>query len=126
MPLKQLFKIVSLFIGFQSSKKKIKEKITEQFQKSIIHENVSEVGIKTAYKKRKSTQQKQPTERYILVKLLGFKEKNSAKGSKSLLKEKKTDYCQTLTTNLYASRKWSSIFNILKERKCEPKITYPA
>lgn len=63
--------------------------------------------------------------RHIQVKLLDSKEKNVSKRTKLLIKERKPDCCQTLTTNHYASRKWNSIVNILKKRKDEPKILYP-
>lgn len=54
MPLKQLFKMISLFIGSQSSKKKIKGR-EQQFWKNVIHENVPEIGFKAAYQKKKLT-----------------------------------------------------------------------
>lgn len=43
-----------------------------------------------------------------------------------LIRKRKPDYCQTLITNHYASKKWNGIFNILKERKSEKKIVYLA
>lgn len=51
MSLKQLFKIVSLSSRLSIFKKTIKEE-TEQFQKSIVHENISEIEFETAYYKK--------------------------------------------------------------------------
>lgn len=58
-------------------------------------------------------------ERHILVKLLHFKGKNNfhLKGSKSLIKARKSDYNQILTAKLYTSRKSSSMLNTVKEKK---------